>query len=223
MTQYYIETDGKIYLVEEEGKLRFPQSREEFPFSIRPKGKMVIGADEIVFSEPELSHHPSKWRNKEDVPLLSNVDPVVRKAVNLSLPRIVVEAVIGKENQGKVLLVKPSRGYNKDRWTLPGGFLVYGEPPKRAVRREVKEEIGVEPKLGELANVFSEVGASNSHQWVIFYYMAEISGDPGRIEPSHEIKQLKWFRPDEAVSALHSPIMSRGYEEIISENLDQTG
>ncbi|MFW6071756.1 MAG: NUDIX hydrolase, partial [Candidatus Bipolaricaulota bacterium] len=144
MTEYYIETDGKVYLVEEAGQLRFPRSREEFPFRIQPKGKMVVGSREVVFSEPELSNHPSKWHNKEDVPLLDDIDPVVRKAVDLSLPRIVVEAVIRDGKSNRVLLVKASRGYNKDCWTLPGGFLVYGEPPEEAVRREVKEEIGVE-------------------------------------------------------------------------------
>lgn len=215
MTQYYIETDGKIYLVEDEGGLRFPRSRKEFPFSIKGKGKMVIASEEVVFSEPELNYHPSKWVNKEDVPLLGDVDPVVRKAVNLSLPRIVVEAVIQDDNQGKVLLVKPSRGYNKDHWTLPGGFLVYGEPPERAVKREVKEEIGVEPELGDLVNVFSAIGASNSHQWVIFYYLATVLDDAERIKPSHEIKQVKWFYPVEAIDALNSPLMSRGFEEVI--------
>jgi 8-oxo-dGTP diphosphatase len=217
MTQYYIETDGKIYLIEEEGKLKFPVSKEEVPFPVEPKGKMVIGTEEVIFSEPELSDHPSKWVNKEDVPLLSDVDPTVRKAVDLSLPRIVVEAVIREEEEGKVLMVKPSRGYNRDSWTLPGGFLVYGEPPAQALEREVKEEIGVEPEIGDLVNVFSSVGASNSHQWVVFYYFASISNEMDTLKPSHEIKELGWFPPEKVVDVLNSPIMSRGYEEIITQ------
>lgn len=217
MTQYYIETDGKIYLVEKDGKLRFPVSTEEVPFPVEPKGKMVIGAEEVIFSEPELSDHPSKWINKEDVPLLRKVDPTVRKAVDLSLPRIVVEAVIREEEKGKVLLVKPSRGYNRDSWTLPGGFLVYGEPPVRAVKREVKEEIGVKPEIGDLVNVYSSIGASNSHQWVVFYYLASISGQMDRIKPSHEIKELGWFSPEKVAELLKSPVMSKGYQEILAE------
>jgi len=219
MTQYYIETDGKIYLVEKDGKLRFPVTREEVPFSIEPKGKMVIGTEEVLFSEPELTNHPSQWINKEDVPLLNDVDPTVRKAVDLSLPRIVVEAVIRDEKEGKVLLVKPSRGYNRNSWTLPGGFLVYGEPPAQAVKREVREEIGVEPEMGKLVNVFSSIGASNSHQWVVFYYLASVSGEIDAIRPSHEIKELGWFPPEEVVAALKSPVMSKGYEEIIKEGI----
>jgi len=57
---------------------------------------------------------------------------------------------------GKVLLLQ--RDYNtgiKDpgMWQLPGGGVEEGETPEQAVRREMKEEIGVTPKnvrfLGE--------------------------------------------------------------------------
>lgn len=217
MTQYYIETDGKVYLVKKEGKLRFPVSKDEIPFPFEPKGKMVIGSDEVVYSEPELPNHPRKWLNKEDVPLMRDVDPTVRKAIDLSLPRIVVEAVIREEEEGKVLMVKPSRGYNRDSWTLPGGFLVYGEPPIQAVKREVREEVGVEPEVKELVNVFSSIGAGNSHQWVVFYYLASISGKTNVIKPSHEIKELGWFAPEEVVEILKSPVMCKGYQEILEE------
>lgn len=212
MTQHYIETDGKIYLVESEDGLSFPRSRGEIPFEIRQKAKMEVESEEIIYSEPVLSYHPQRWVNKEDVPLLDDVDPIVRKAVNFSLPRLVVEAVIQESNE--VLLVKPSRGYNKNRWTLPGGFLVYGETPAGAVRREVEEEVGVKPGMAELLNVYSAIGAENSYQWVIFYFSAEIPGDLEELQPSHEIKQLKWFEPGEAAEVIHSPLMQDGFRQI---------
>lgn len=212
MTQYYIETDGKIYLVESRGQLVFPRSREQIPFEIKRKAKMVVGSEEVIYSEPVLSRHPREWMNKEDVPLLEDVDPTVQKAVNFSLPRVVVEAVIKKDE--KVLLVKPSRGYNENCWTLPGGFLVYSETPEDAVRREVEEEVGVEPSVNRLLNVYSARGAENSYQWVIFYFGAEISGDQGSLKPHHEIKQLRWFEPGEAAGAINSPLMREGFEQI---------
>jgi len=214
MTQYYVETDGKIFLIESEGKLTFPRSKEEIPFEIQPRTKMVVGTEEVVYSEPLLSRHPQRWLNKEDVPLLDDVDPIVRKAVNFSLPRVVVEAII--KNKNRVLLVKPSRGYNEDHWTLPGGFLVYNETPEAAVRREVEEEVGVQPRIDRLLNVYSARGTENSYQWVIFYYAANIPGGSEDIKPNHEIKQLKWFETEIASSRIHSPIMRKGFEQIFA-------
>ncbi|MCF7890020.1 NUDIX domain-containing protein [Candidatus Bipolaricaulota bacterium] len=216
MPQYYVETDGKIYLTESGKVLKFPRSREEIPFEIRPKSRMVVESKEIVYSEPVLSYHPQQWLNKEDVPLMDDVDPIVRKAVNFSLPRLVVEAVI--RDSDKVLLVKPSRGYNEDRWTLPGGFLVYGETPAEAVRREVEEEVGAKPSIAGLVNVYSTIGAENSYQWVIFYFSAKVPGDPGDLRPNHEIKQLRWFDTDEAAEAIHSPVMQNGFRQIFDED-----
>jgi len=214
MTQYYVETDGKLFLLKKGNVWKFPRTREELPFGISPRAKMVIGDEEVVYSEPDISRHPSDWLNKEDVPLLDDVDPVVRKAVNFSLPRLVVEAVI--ERGEKVLLVKPSRGYNQDSWTLPGGFLVYSETPKSAVLREVEEEVNVEPRVKDLLDVYSARGTRNSYQWVIFYYSAELPGPPEEIKPNHEIKELRWFKRDRAVEAINSPLMRQGLKRIIS-------
>ncbi|MFB6290469.1 MAG: NUDIX hydrolase [Candidatus Bipolaricaulia bacterium] len=202
-------------MIEDGERLIFPRSREEIPFKINQKAKMMVGGEEIIYSEPLLSYHPNTWLNKEDIPMLENVDPVVRKAVNFSLPRVVVEAVI-KDND-KVLLVKPSRGYNEGFWTLPGGFLVYGETPGEAVRREVKEEVGVNPRIGRLLNVYSAKGAENSYQWVIFYFAASLPGKPSEVKPNHEIKQLDWFELGEVSEAIHSPLMRSGFEQIIKD------
>lgn len=219
MTKYYVETDGKIYLIESREVLSFPCSKEEIPFEIQPKAKMEIESEEIIYSEPVLSYHPQRWLNKEDVPLLADVDPIVRKAVNFSLPRIVVEAVIFDSNQ--VLLVKPSRGYNKDHWTLPGGFLVYGETPEEAVRREVEEEVGVKPETVELLNVYSAIGSKNSYQWVIFYFSAEFPGDIRGLQPKHEIKQLNWCESDKATEVIHSPLMQEGFRRSLDNDTEK--
>ena len=218
MTQYYIETDGKIYLIESEGELGFPRSKENVPFEIRQKARMVIGKEEVLYSEPLISYHPESWLNKDEVPLMDNVKPIVRKAVNFSLPRVVVEAVI--RDGDRVLLVKPTRGYNKDYWTLPGGFLVYSETPEEAVEREVEEEIGVNPDVTQLLNVYSASGDENSYQWIIFYFAAEIPEGSGKVAPNHEIKQLSWFKIHAASEALHSPLMREGFDQIFLNGND---
>jgi ADP-ribose pyrophosphatase YjhB (NUDIX family) len=48
------------------------------------------------------------------------------------------------------LLVKPSY---KAGWDIPGGYVEPGESPKQAARREVREELGIEPPIGRLLAV----------------------------------------------------------------------
>ncbi len=210
MKQYYLETDGRVFLLRRNGKYVFPSRREEVPFSFTEMKTISLGEHEIIYCEPVLEDHPSDWVHKEDVPLRDDVDRVVRKAINYSLPRIVVEGITRNE-AGEVLMVKPSRGYNKDSWTLPGGFLVYGESPEEAILRETAEEISVEPAISELVYVYSAIGEENSYQWLVFFFRVELP-ENGEIKPSHEIVETRWFPPEKAPTAINSPVMREGFK-----------
>lgn len=51
------------------------------------------------------------------------------------------------DEQGRVLLVKPTY---KPVWEIPGGIVELNESPKQCCQREVREEIGLERKIGDL-------------------------------------------------------------------------
>src|SRR4051794_35499579 len=51
------------------------------------------------------------------------------------------------DEAGRVLLVKPTY---KDGWEVPGGYVEPGESPRAACIREVAEELGIKPPIGEL-------------------------------------------------------------------------
>src|SRR5919112_769505 len=78
---------------------------------------------------------------------------VKRAGVWLTQPRFAVTAgaVISDEG-GRVLLLRHvlRRGSG---WGIPGGFLNAGEQPEEAVRRELREETGLELDAVELAFV----------------------------------------------------------------------
>lgn len=61
-------------------------------------------------------------------------------------PRVAA-GVLFFDPDGRVLLVKPSY---KDGWDIPGGYVEPHETPLEACKREVREELDVDPTIFEL-------------------------------------------------------------------------
>ncbi len=56
-------------------------------------------------------------------------------------------------SKGELLLIKRGVEPAKDCWALPGGFIERQETPEEAGRRELKEETGLDGKVGRLVGV----------------------------------------------------------------------
>lgn len=202
-----------VYLVEEGGGLHFPRSPEGLPFEVEVKHEMVVAHEEVLFSKPLIDYYPQGegWWHKDRIPLLDEADPIVRGAVNLSLPRVVAEGVIVEGD--RILLVKAKRGYLKDSWNLPGGFVGYGESPAEAVAREVAEEVGVPCRVGRPLGVESFIGKKSYMHWHMFFYEAKLLGE--RFHPAaDEIAEVRWFPLREAVELIGSPVMREKVREL---------
>lgn len=96
-------------------------------------------------------------------------------------------AVVITNGDGKVLLLehvlRPRSG-----WGMPGGFLERGEQPEDGIRREIREETGLE--LDSLNNIRTRTIGSH----IEFIFFATTQTDPKFL--SREIIQWKWFDPD---------------------------
>lgn len=200
-THYYIESDGRIYLVPRDGHLDLP-TRDEIPFRIEEIGPLTASRD-VVFCVPQLEEHPAEWMSKDAVPTGGNVASLVREAVHASMPRVVSEGVT-IEN-GRLLLLKGARGLTKDRWTLPGGFVRFGEDPETGLLREIDEELGTPSTILELLSVRSKLGAHTRLHWTMFFYHVSLEGD---IEPNpDEIAEARFFAPKDGLERLDDPVM----------------
>jgi 8-oxo-dGTP diphosphatase len=100
----------------------------------------------------------------------------------MATPRMAA-GVLFRDEQGRVLLVKPSY---KPGWDIPGGYVEPGESPKQAARREVLEELGIEPPIGRLL-VVDWAPHPNEGDKVLFIF------DGGRLED----RDLSSPAPDE--------------------------
>lgn len=67
-------------------------------------------------------------------------------ADDFSRPRVAA-GVLFFDDDDRVLLVVPSYKPYRD---IPGGYLEHGETPRQAAIREVREELGIAPRIGRL-------------------------------------------------------------------------
>ena len=200
--RYYVESDGRIYLVRKNGALDLPEP-SEVPFPVERIAPLAAGED-VWFCVPRLAEHPNHWPSKDDVARLPDIAPAVREAVHATMPRVVVEGICIEGDS--VLLVKGSRGLNDGRWSLPGGFLRFGETPEDGILREIREEVGVEAKILRFAGVHGRLGQKTGLHWIMLFYRTALSGQP-RPDPD-EIAEARYVPLDEAPAMLHDLAMA---------------
>ena len=105
-----------------------------------------------------------------------------------------VAAVIWN-GRGDVLLIRRAKEPRKGQWSLPGGKLEFGETLIEGVRREVREETGLEVEILGLIDVAetirdAEAGAANDHFVLIDYSARVISGTA---VAASDAAEARWF------------------------------
>jgi len=85
---------------------------------------------------------------------------ILRK--KMKTQQLILPSAIGGITKGnQILLVKK---VSEDKWSLPGGFQDLNESIETTVLREIKEELNIDAKTGELISVFS------SPKWNTTFY-----------------------------------------------------
>lgn len=102
-----------------------------------------------------------------------------------------------EDDRGRLLLgrraLEPYKGY----WDTVGGFLHEGEAPADGLRREVREETGLEIELGRFLGVWMDrYGAADSavHTLNLFWVVRATGGE---LAPADDVAELAWFERDE--------------------------
>lgn len=101
--------------------------------------------------------------------------------------------------EGRVLLSRrgPQARNERGRWEFPGGSVEFGEKLADALRREMREEYGIEIAVGELLDVVDHILLEEGQHWVSPTFICTIaSGAPVIREPG-KCAEIGWFRLDE--------------------------
>lgn len=112
--------------------------------------------------------------------------------MNDKQPVLTTDGLITKRD--KILLVKrdiePFQGF----WVLPGGHVDYNEKVEQAIKREMKEELGVMVEIKNLVGVYSDPERDPRYHSVSVAY--ELKKRPGEISLNDEAGAFDFFHPD---------------------------
>ena len=104
---------------------------------------------------------------------------------------------------GDVLLVRRAFPPRAGEWSLPGGRLELGESLVDAVRREVREETGIEVEVGPMVEVFDRVHRDSDgrvrYHFVIVDFVCRPVG--GALRAGDDALDARWV-PHDAVAGL---------------------
>ena len=125
--------------------------------------------------------------------------------------QIVVRAII-KDRKSKVLLVKRARNPDNGKWALPGGKVEFGEEYSEAIKREVREELG----LDFIPGLYFIKTDSKSVQGVHCLVIYIMGGYQGEIKVrKEEISKCKFFSMDDINNSLN---VGFDHKEILLQN-----
>ena len=102
---------------------------------------------------------------------------------------------------GRLLLVKRLRAPEAGTWSLPGGKVDFGEPVADAVRREIREEVGLEIELVKPLGLVELIGVDDQH-WVSPIYLADASAGEAVNNEPEKLGGVEWFALDAPPSPL---------------------
>lgn len=124
----------------------------------------------------------------------------------MKIQKTTIKALIIKD--GKALFVLDRKG----KWELPGGRIEFGESPIEALRREMKEELGIiDFKIGGIIDVFSIQQThddGNEYQFIVIVYKCFSNMD--NIKLSQEHTSLAWLGENDT----ENHPMKEGYKNI---------
>jgi 8-oxo-dGTP diphosphatase len=133
-----------------------------------------------------------------------NADHSSRKArrgidyIGVGVGALIIDA------QSRLFISRRGRQAKNERglWEFPGGSVEFGEKLADALQREMREEYGIEIRVGELLDVVDHILPEEGQHWVSPSFLCTItSGEPRILEPE-KCAEIGWFAPDQVPAGL---------------------
>lgn len=104
--------------------------------------------------------------------------------------------ILNENNQ--ILLMKRNKNCRNKAgfWSIPGGGVRPFDTIEETLKREIKEELGVDIEIIRLISVTNDIIKEENQHWVSPQFLCRIiKGVPKNLEP-HKSEEIKWFDLD---------------------------
>lgn len=136
---------------------------------------------------------------------------------------VAVGAMIEHADSGKILLMKraATADYLPDIWEDIMGRVKQFEEPQDALRREVREESGLEIEIVKPLTVFHDYRGARTpeNEWIGITYWCKVKSD--RVALSEEHSAYRWVSAQEALELAEHPGVRMDIEAFIFETTSQ--
>ena len=103
----------------------------------------------------------------------------------------VTAAVVEKD--GRILIAKRKKGWRfEGKWEFPGGKIEASETPEECLRRELREELGIETRIGTFI-CSSTYAYPYATVQLLVYRAFHLSGE----YTLHDHQEIRWVIPEE--------------------------
>jgi 8-oxo-dGTP diphosphatase len=100
-------------------------------------------------------------------------------------------------DRGRILMAQRGKEPLKGWWSLPGGALETGESLDFAVRREVREETGLDIEPLAVFEIFERImrdaDGNTEYHYVLIDYFCRITG--GELRAGDDVCRVEWVKP----------------------------
>lgn len=101
-------------------------------------------------------------------------------------------------------------------WDAFGGHLERGETPGQALRRELREELGIDVTLAEFIRVYEDLDPTSGETFQHHLFVVRgWDGDPGIANEEHS--EIRWFRPEEVPELNLMPSLKEAIATAVAE------
>jgi len=101
---------------------------------------------------------------------------------------VIARAII--ENNGKILVC---RGKKKNYYYFPGGHVEFGESAKEALKREIREELGLDAKVGTFVGVSEHLFTQKNKDRHEINLVFEVKMKGGKIKSKEDQLEFYFF------------------------------
>ena len=132
---------------------------------------------------------------------------------------VAVGAVIEHTSTGKILLLKrsPKKDFSPDIWEYITGRMKQFEEPENALRREIKEEAGIEIKIIKPISTYHIFRGERTAGNELVGIMHWCTTDSDEIVLSEEHTKYKWVSPEKALEMIQKPSMQNDIKAYMRE------